>query len=128
MLPVHHVRQPCETVEAVEEQTGNLPAPTERIHEKDVPRQRNHGIVHHVGVLEVYCAVLDVVAGVEKQLSVPVELYGLRRLVDLVSSLQILCSSLSQLSLRSVHDLVQVLDLPKASRGLNNNLSSAGLS
>ena len=99
VFPVKHVGKPCEAVEAVEKKTSDLPAPTERIHEKDVPRKRDHCIVHDVGVLQVNGAVLDVVAREEKQLSVSVKLDCLRRLVNLVSPLQILRSSLCKLCL-----------------------------
>ena len=59
----------------------------------------------------------DIVAGVQEQLSVPVELQGARGLVHFVCPLQIFSSSLSQFSLSSVHDLMQVLRLSEVPLG-----------
>ena len=99
-----------------------MPAPAEGIDEENVVGEGNHGVVHDVGVFQVDGAVLDVVAGVEEQLSVSVELQGLGRLVDLVGPLEIFGSSLSQFSLRSVYDFVQILHLSESSSGLESQL------
>ena len=91
------MRQPGETIEEVEQDGCDLPAPGEGIDKEDVPTEWNEGVVHNVGVLQVDDGVLDVVAGVDQHLTLAVEFHGLRRLVHLVRALQILCSSLSQL-------------------------------
>ena len=76
VFPVEGVREPGEAVEEVESDGLQLPTPAERIDEEHVPREGNHAVVHAVGVLQVDGAVLDVVAGEEKQLSLSVELQG----------------------------------------------------
>jgi len=55
--------------------------------------------------------VLNIVARVEKQLTLSVKLNRLRRFVHAIGTLKVLFSSLLQLSLGSVHNLVQVIDL-----------------
>ena len=54
---------------------------------------------------------LDVVTAVEEQLALSVEFNGLGRFVDTVGALEVLLGTLGQLSLRSVDDFVQVVDL-----------------
>ena len=61
---------------------------------------------------------LDVVAGVQKQLTFAVELEGLRWLIDFICALEILGGTLGQLCLRGPHDLVQVLHLAEVTLGL----------
>ena len=57
----------------------------------------------------------DVITGIEEHLSLSVEFESMGRLVNFVSPFQILACSLSQLSLSSVDNFVQVLSLSEAS-------------
>jgi len=92
-----------------------LPGPAEGVHEEDVEGKGQHLIVHHVGVLQVHCAVLDVVARVNEQLTITVEFKGLRWLVYFIRTFKVLSSTLSKFSLCSPHDLVEILNLTEAS-------------
>lgn len=74
MLPVESMRKPCKGINSIEETSGELPAPHERVDEEHIPGQGNECIVHHIWVLEVNSAVLDVVARVEQHLSISAEL------------------------------------------------------
>lgn len=63
-----------------------MPRHAKGIHEEQVPGKGDGGVVHAVGVLEVDGRVLDVVARIQKKLSLSVELECLGRLVNLVCS------------------------------------------
>ena len=54
---------------------------------------------------------LDIVAGVEQQFTLTIESQCVARLVDLIGSFEVLLGTLSQFSLGSPHDFVQVVDL-----------------
>ena len=54
---------------------------------------------------------LDVIARVKKKLTLAIEFNGLARLVDTIGALEVLLSTLGELSLISVNNLVQVVDL-----------------
>lgn len=118
-LPVHCMGQPGERVGHVEEGQSDLPAPEEGVHEEDVPAERHQAVVHDVRVLQVDGRVLDVVAGVEEQFTLTVEFDRLAWLVDTISAFEVLFRSLGQLALRSVNDLVQVVDLTEITRWLH---------
>ena len=115
MLPVEHVRNPCQTVGKVEEGQSQLPSHTEGVHEEDVPTEGHSAVQQHIGVLEVNGRVLDVVACVEQEFTLAVEGHSLAWLVDLIGALKILLGTLGQLSLSCVHDLVKVVNLAEAS-------------
>ena len=117
VFPVEDVGEPGEAVRAVEEGKSDVPVPHEGVHKEDVPTEGHEAVVHAVGVLEVDRRVLDVVARVEKQLTLAVELNRLRWLVHLVCALKILVRSLSQLSVGCVNYFVQVVDLSEAASG-----------
>ena len=72
-LPVHYVRQPAETQTSVEQRPKELPVHMERVHYVKVNAEGNCHVVHAVRVLEVDSGILDIVAGVEQQLSLSVE-------------------------------------------------------
>lgn len=57
---------------------------------------------------------LDVVTGVEEQFTLTIEGQCVARLVDLVSSFEILLGTLCQFSLGGPDDLVQVVNLAEA--------------
>ena len=116
-LPVQDVGHPCDRVCQVKERKGDLPRPEEWVDEEHVPGEWHQAIIHAVGVLEVDGGVLNVVARVQKQFTLSVELDGLGRLIDTVGSLEVLLSTLGKLSLRSVDDLVQVVDLTEVALG-----------
>ena len=111
VLPVEDVGEPGEGITHIEDDGGQLPGPAEGVNEEDVVGEGDEGVVHAVWVLQVNRAVLDVIAGVQEQLTVAVELESLRGLVDLVCALEVLSGTLGQLCLRCPHDFVQVLDL-----------------
>ena len=54
---------------------------------------------------------LDIVARVEQQFTLTIEGQSVARLVDLVGSFEVLLGTLSQFSLGSPDDFVQVVDL-----------------
>lgn len=60
---------------------------------------------------------LDVVAGVEQELTLTVESKSFGWLVNLVSAFEVLLRTLSQFSLGGPHDFVQVVHLSEATRG-----------
>ena len=60
-----------------------------------------------------------VIARPKKKFSLSVELQGLRWFIHLIGSLQILCSSLGQLSLSSINDLVEIMNLSESSYALS---------
>jgi len=72
-LPVHYVRQPAETQTSVEQGPKELPVHVERVYYVEIDAEGNCHVVHAVGVLEVDGGILDIVAGVEQQLSLSVE-------------------------------------------------------
>jgi len=123
VLPVEHVGKPGESVAQIEDHGGDLPGPGEGVHEEKVVGQGDEGVVHHVGVLQVHCAVFYVIARVQKELTIAVEFKSLRWLVDFVCSLQILSGTLSKLSLCCPNDFVEVLDLTEAALLLLNKAS-----
>lgn len=120
VLPVENVGHPGESVRSVEEHRSELPRPSEGIDEESVVCQGDESVIHYVRVLQVDCAVLNVVARVDEQLTITVKLEGLRGLINLISALEVLCGTLGQLSLRSPHDFVQVLDLTETALRLLN--------
>ena len=106
---------PGERVSQVEEGASDLPRPHERVHEEEVPGERHQAIIHAVGVLEVDRRVLNVVATIEQELTLTVELNGLGWLIDAVGTLEVLLGTLGKLSLGRVDDLMQVVDLAELS-------------
>ena len=96
------------------------------VDEEGVVGQGDEGVIHTVGILEVDCAVLDVIARVQKQLTITVELQGVRWLVYFVCALEILSSTLGQLSLRGPDDFMEVLNLAETSGKLLHKASLAG--
>jgi len=118
VLPIKHVGQPGEAVAAIEDRTEDLPGPAEGVNEEHVEGEWDGTVVHDVGVLEVDCGVLDIVAGIQEQLSLAVELECLRWLIYLISALEVLRGTLGQFGLCSPDDLVQVLHLAKVTLGL----------
>ena len=126
VLPIEDMGQPSEGITKVEEDTGQLPGPAEGVDEEGVVGQGDEGVVHTVGVLEVHGAVLDVVARVQKQLTITVELQGVRWLVNFVCALEILSGTLGQLSLGGPDDFMEVLNLAETSGGLLHEASMAG--
>ena len=54
------MRHPSEHVSHIEDETGKLPLPHERIDEEDVPREWHKHIIHAVRVLEVNHALSSV--------------------------------------------------------------------
>lgn len=124
MFPIEHVGHPSIGVEEVEGSTSYIPTPREWINKEDIPGEGDKHIIHAVGVLQIDSAMLDVVAGVDQQFSIPVELNSLRWLVHLVRPFKILGSSLSELSLGCVNNLMQVLSLSKISLLLLDHASS----
>ena len=115
-LPVEDVGHPGERVGQVEEWQRDLPRPEEGVHEEDVPAEGHEAVVHDVGVLEIDGRMLDVVARVEKQLTLTVEFNGLAGLVDAIGALEVLVGTLGELGLGRVNDLVQVVDLAEVAR------------
>jgi len=116
-LPVEDVGHPCQRIGSIEEGQGDLPGPEEGVDEEDVPGHRHEAIVQTVRILHVDSRMLDVIARVDEKLTFTVELNGLARLVDAIRALEVLLSTLGELSLRSVDDLVQVVDLTELSLG-----------
>ena len=100
---------------AIEESEAELPAHAKWVNKEYVPGEGHRTIIEAVGILEVNCGVLDVVAREQKQFSLSVEFKSLRWLVHLVSSLQILVCTLGQLSLVCVNNLMQVVHLSERS-------------
>lgn len=115
VLPVEYVWQPAETARKIEDDLGELPRPGEGIDEEDIEGEGDEGIVHHIRILEVNSTILNVIAREQEELTITVELESLRWLINLIGSLQILSSTLSQLSLICPDDFVQVLDLAEPS-------------
>ena len=60
---------------------------------------------------------LDVVAGVEKALTLTIELNSMRGLVDTISPFKVLLRTSSKLTLSSVDNLMQVVHLTEAALG-----------
>jgi len=106
MLPVQGVGDPSQGIGQVKDGGGQLPAPVEGVDEEKVPRERNQGIIHAVRIFQVDCAMLDVVARKQQHLTFSVEFKGVGGLVNLFRPFQIFFSSLSQLSLGSVDNLI----------------------
>ena len=99
----------------VEDGSGELPGPAERVDEEKIPCDGDHGVIHHEGVLQVDGTVLDVIAGVQKELTITIEFKGLRWLVHFIRAFKVLSSTLSKFSLCSPNDLVEILNLTEAS-------------
>ena len=64
---------------------------------------------------------LDVVARVEQQLTLSVEFNCLRWLVDTIGALKVFLGTLGQLSLRRVHNLVQIVNLTELALGVGTH-------
>ena len=60
---------------------------------------------------------LDIVAGVEKALTLTIELNSMRGLVDTISPFKVLLRTSSKLTLSSVDNLMQVVHLTEAALG-----------
>ena len=110
-LPVLSQRHPGEAVRSVEDRERHLPFPHERINEEQVPTQRHRQHVGAIRVLQVDLRVLDIITRPKEHLTLAIELKSLRRLIDFVSSLQILLGTLFDLSVSRIDDLVQVMHL-----------------
>ena len=126
VLPVENVGQPREGIAQVEDHARQLPRPPKGVNEEDVVGKRDEGVIHAIRVLQVHCAVLDVIAGVEEELTIAVELEGLRGLIHFVCALEVLSRTLGQLCLSRPHDLVQVLHLTETPLGLLHQGSVVG--
>lgn len=76
MLPVEGLRQPGETASEIQEREGDLPFPHEGVHKENVHGQGCHGGDGAIWVFQIYCAMLDVIAAPQQQLTLSVELKG----------------------------------------------------
>ena len=73
-LPVHDVRHPGQRVGKVEEAESDLPRPVERVDEEQVPTEGHRAIVQAVGIFEVDGRVFDIIAAVEQEFTLAIEL------------------------------------------------------
>ena len=115
MLAIQSPWHPGEAVGGVEGRQSVVPWKHPRIDEEHIPGEGNESHLSHVWVLEVDCAVFDVVAAPQQKFSLTIKFKGFRWLVYFIGSFKILSSSLLQFSLGSIHYLMQVMYLSELS-------------
>jgi len=77
MLPIENMRHPSNTISEIEQAESHMPCPREWIDKENVVSKRNHSIIHYIRIFQVDSAILDVIARVDKELSISVKFKSL---------------------------------------------------